>query len=70
MALEKLRLMCEVENVEHTVATTTLSLLSAIADLQTGTLAAPPATLAVGEFWLDTTGAGGADNPIVRVNLA
>jgi len=62
--------MSETEEVEKTLATTTVALLSSIADLQTGTLAAPPATLAVGEFWLDTTGAGGADNPIVRVNLA
>lgn len=37
--------------------------------LQTGTLASPPETLYVGEAWLDTTGTGGDEDPILRIHL-
>lgn len=37
--------------------------------MKTGTLASPPAGMVAGEWWLDTTGAGGTNHPLLRVSL-
>jgi len=73
MATNRLRLFAVVDDdgVDVDVSASLLALIGGdTVSLQSGTLAAPPATLAVGEVWIDTTGTGGDVNPILRINLS